>query len=207
MTAMAVKPLDRNFTLDRLERLLRVRDQQIHWRHDVDFDPEAAVKMAQLEHRLGVQSTYYIMARGDNYNPFGPKTSQLFKTIVGYGHTLGMHVDLQLGRGSLVSTETMRQACLRDWLMFEESNLEMSRRVAFHAPPRHVYWRDIPGFTHALAPEWEDRYIGDSRGVWRESPEEKIMQDGPVQVNCHPEWWFWPAGIAEHTHKLEMEKP
>lgn len=207
MTAVTVPALDHDFSIARLERLLSTDNPEVEWRHDVDFDPECALRMAQLEHRLGVQSTYYVMGRGDFYNPFGVKTSQLFKEIIGYGHTLGMHVDLEVGRGSQVSMETMRRACEWDWLLFQEGGLDVTRRVAFHAPPRSVYWRDVPGFEHALAPQWADRYVADSRGVWRESPEEKVAAGGPVQVNCHPEWWWWPANVAARVRKVEAAKP
>ncbi len=207
VTTQTVAPLDHDFSLARLERLLRADHPDVEWRHDVDFDPECALKMAQFEHRLGVRSTYYVMGRGDSYNPFGPKTRQIFKEIIGYGHLLGMHVDLELGRGSSVTTETMRIRCEWDWLLWQESDLDMTRRVTFHAPPRSIYWRDIPGFDHLLGAEWEDRYIADSRGVWRDNPDERLATGEPIQLNIHSEWYWWPEEIAARRRKEEAAKP
>jgi hypothetical protein len=202
-----VTAVDQDFSLERLERLLTADNPEVEWRHDVDFDPGCALQMAQMEHRLGVRATYYVMGRSDSYNPFGPKIRQVFKEIVGHGHTLGMHVDLEVNRGALVTTDELRQACDLDWMLFQESDLDMTRRVAFHAPPRSVYWRDVPGFEHALAPEWRDRYVADSRGRWRESPEDKLAAGGPVQLNLHSEWWWWTADLAASVRKIEAEKP
>jgi len=193
-----------DFTRERLERLLRTKGD-IDWRHDVDFDPDCALKMAEFERRLGVQSTYYVMARSEFYNPFAPKTRQTFLEIHGKGHRLGLHVDLCLGRGARVTTPQMVGACLDDRALLSRV-LPVTDAVSFHAPPRDVYWRDIPGFDHALSPAREGQYVADSRGVFRESPEKKIAA-GPTQVNLHPEWWFWPDAVARPARVREAVAP
>ena len=33
--------------------------KDIIWRHDVEFEPDLALKMAQIEHEEGVQATYF----------------------------------------------------------------------------------------------------------------------------------------------------
>jgi hypothetical protein len=198
--------VDQDFSLERLERLLRT-EADVDWRHDVDFDPYCALKMAQFERRLGVQATYYVMARSESYNPFAPKTAQTFREIVGCGHMLGLHVDLGLGRSARVPTQTMVDACIEDRALLSRV-LPVTDAVSFHAPPHDVYWRDVPGFEHALSPEWEERYVADSRGVFAHgSPEQFLDSDVPLQVGLHPEWWFWTADMAQIRRVEEAGKP
>ncbi len=198
--------VDQDFSIERLERLLQT-DMDTEWRHDVDYDPDCALKMALLEQTLGVQATYYVMARSESYNPFAPNTNRVFRKIADAGHMLGLHVDLQLPRPAKVTTERMVDACIQDRALLSRV-LPVIDAVSFHAPPNDVYWRDVPGFEHALGPEWEGRYIADSRGVWRDSPEQRLaFPDGPVQVNLHPCWWFWTAELAEERRRQEALKP
>src|SRR6266487_6335764 len=37
-------------------------------RHDVDFSPEAALRMAQLEFKLGIRATYFLLFSSPSYN-------------------------------------------------------------------------------------------------------------------------------------------
>jgi len=202
MTATVAK---QDFSIKRLRTLLST-DANVEWRHDVDFDPECALKMAWLERELGVQSTYYVMARSEFYNPFAALTCKVFLQIHDCGHQLGLHVDLGLPRKAKVSTNRMVQACLddRDLLRLV---LPVSNAVAFHAPPRDIMGRDIPGFEHAMGSEWVGKYIGDSRGVWKESPEKRLADGGPLQVNLHPEWWMWPVDVAASIRERELAAP
>ena len=195
-----------DFTRERLKRLLATQ-RPVFWRHDVDFDPDCALKMARLEHRLGVQSTYYVMARSEFYNPFAAKTRQTFLEIAGYGHKLGLHVDLELGRRAEVDVRRMVDYTVDDRALLCRV-LPVEDCVSFHAPPSDVYWRDVPGFEHALAPMWRGRYVADSRGRFAHGePEHYLALDGPVQIGLHCEWWWWPPERAERSRKIEAGKP
>ncbi len=184
-----------DFTLSRLTGLLTT-EAEVDWRHDIDF-----------EQAFGVQSTFYVMARSEHYNAFAPSNIQLFREIVERGHMLGIHVDLQLPRDAQVSTPAMAYACGEDRALLSRV-LPVVNAVSFHAPPRDVYWRDVPGFEHALGPEWQNRYVADSRGVFQYGdPEEFLTRGHEVQVGLHPEWWFWPDDIANEARKREALKP
>lgn len=196
-----------DFTLERLDRLYATRED-VTWRHDVDFDPDAALRMAEFEAERRVRSTFYVMARSEFYNPFAKATRGILRRIRTLGHQIGMHVDLEQPRTAPVTTETMRVTCRWDRELFDSGGVYVSDRVSFHAPPRSIYWRDVPGFDHALAGRWRDRCLSDSRGVWREEPEAFLQRvEGPVQLNLHPEWWFWPPEVADQARAVEALKP
>ena len=153
-----------DFSIKRLRTLLTT-DANVQWRHDVDFDPECALKMAWLERELGVQSTYYVMARSEFYNPFAALTCKVFLQIHECGHQLGLHVDLGLPRAAKVSDDRMVAACLDDRELLQHV-LPVCDSVAFHAPPRDIMGRDIPGFDHAMGGMTANRLhrwpVGDS---------------------------------------------
>lgn len=85
--------------------------QKTVWlRHDIDIDIETAVKMAHVEHELGVSATYYILhtapyfVRDLDSAPFDfyPKARDMALQIQNLGHEVGIHTDplsLYLYRG------------------------------------------------------------------------------------------------------------
>lgn len=192
---------DQDFGITRLHRL--VTDPHTVLRHDVDYDPTCAVKMAAYEASLNVAATYYIRP----LYCYDEQDSQPFRQIFWYGHTIGVHPDLGLPREALVTEELLGEAAeeLLQELMGEEIPVE--RRVSFHAPPTDVFWRNVPGFDHALNPNWFGRYIADSRGRWRTSPEAMLEWGQPIQINLHPEWYFWDQETADRWRVIEAAKP
>jgi hypothetical protein len=63
-------------------------------RHDVDKLPDNALKMAKLEHELGVGATYYFRAVPESFD------EDIIRTISSFGHEIGYHYeDLAIARG------------------------------------------------------------------------------------------------------------
>jgi hypothetical protein len=156
-----------SFTLERLERILRIPG--VTFRHDVDVSPSAALKMAELEHRLGVRATFYVM-RG---NPFydDENAMNLEDALDELGHNVGAHVD----------ERTTHLASL-------------AGRISFHCPTDAVLWRDFPHFQNAYAARWQHRYLADSRGRFAHGTPEELAGPG-WQVNLHSERWFDPHAV------------
>ena len=79
-------------------RVLRVRRLGRCWepvilRHDIDFDPIAALAMAELESGEGVRSTYFVLLRTDFYNPLERGNVERLREIARLGHDIGLHYD------------------------------------------------------------------------------------------------------------------
>ena len=71
-----------------LERFLLLR-------HDVDSSPRHALAMAQLEHRLGVRSSFFILMHCPFYNPGAPRHWDDLRKIVDMGFEVGLHYDTE----------------------------------------------------------------------------------------------------------------
>ncbi len=61
-------------------------------RHDVDHDPETAFKMAEMEHELGINASYYFRVRA-KYNVLSPNVSSEIKQIAAWGFDVGLHYE------------------------------------------------------------------------------------------------------------------
>ncbi len=196
MTGFGSAALMQLFALDR---------PQVCWRHDVDYDPACAVEMAELEAGCGVKATYYIRLRGP-YNPFERETRAILHAISALGHQLALHVDLGLERDSVTPEWLLARAAERDYRILSMEH-QLVRRVSFHAPPKSIYGKNVPGFDHAFAPAWVDFTVSDSRGVWHGDPEALLRSRDRACLAIHPEWHFWDAERAEEWRKIEAAKP
>lgn len=67
--------------------------KDILWRHDVEFEPDIALKMAEIEHSLGAKATYFFQMHSPYYNLFDPHYTKVFNKIKSLGHYIGLHFD------------------------------------------------------------------------------------------------------------------
>lgn len=187
--------------LRRLWKLADQRDPEVWWRHDVDYDLSCAVKMAALEKQHGVVSTYFFLTQAY------PLNVEALEEIVACGHEIAPHVDLHGDRDSKYTDADLFDACQDAYDRLTWIYRPVSFVVSFHQPPRSVIGREIPGFESAQGPEWQGCQTADSRGVFHVSPEEILKTEGDVQINLHPEWWFWPKAKQQEWRLLESTKP
>jgi hypothetical protein len=57
-------------------------------RHDVDTKPDRALRMAQLEHNMGISSTYYFRHTPEIFKP------QIIQEVANLGHEIGYHYEV-----------------------------------------------------------------------------------------------------------------
>jgi hypothetical protein len=69
------------------EYILSRPEKGLILRHDVDISPEKALRMAQIDHDLKVQSTYYFRYP-KTFNP------EILLKIAGMGHEIGYHYEV-----------------------------------------------------------------------------------------------------------------
>lgn len=63
-------------------------------RHDIDNSIEKAAGMAELEHKFGVFSTYFVLVSSEFYNVAAKKNADMLKEI----HAMGIGLDCILMR-------------------------------------------------------------------------------------------------------------
>lgn len=136
-------------------------------RHDIDFDPIAALAMAELESSEGVRSTYFVLLRTDFYNPLERGNVERLREIARLGHDIGLHYDeTQYEDGDDAIAAIQREADTLGGAL----GLPIEC-VSMHRPSKaslEAQW-SIPGIVNSYSSEFFQgfEYASDSRRRWR----------------------------------------
>ena len=174
-------------------------------RHDVDFSPEAALRMALLEADLGVKATYFLLLESPRYGLLTAPHHELPRRLVELGHDVGLHyaADIfdSLDEGAGIAALEAQAALL------STLSGEPIRVVARHHPslggtpppiPPSVIDAYDARFTTDIA------YVSDSCGAWRDATVALFGGDDlppRIQLLVHP--LFWTADGTDRWTLLE----
>jgi len=167
-----------------------VAESVIYLRHDIDLDIIGAVELAQIEHRLGVTSTYFIMLDSPVYNPLEDTSRYCLDKIKDFGHNIGLHIDAAKYSDRYI--ETMLTALC--------GTLPLKRVISFHKPAADVPGRTFPYFTSTYARKFfsDIKYVSDSQGKWRDGCPCRwldVEKYPKAQILTHPIHWGGAASI------------
>jgi hypothetical protein len=165
--------------------------RDIFLRHDVDLSLDAALRMAELEAELGVQTTYLLMTESVFYNLASHEGVVAIERLRSLGHALGLHAVYP--------------------------DVELDERfdpvVSWHNPQAEYMSKTIPGAINVYAEPYFDRatYRSDSNQHWRFGcPHEELRGGGfPwLQILIHPEIWVYEGATMGLTMRamLNAEK-
>lgn len=168
-------------------------------RHDIDYDLEKALPMAELEKTLGVKSTYFVLVTSDFYNVMSKSSQAILDSIQSMGHKIGLHFDEK-------RYEVDNNKWDREWIKnCINSEAEVLSKlsiggatisVSMHRPSKHTLESDLQldGMANSYSQEFfkHFKYLSDSRMNWREDPEEAIISGkyDRIQLLTHPFWYY-----------------
>lgn len=169
--------------------------RQIVWRHDVEFSVHRALKMARIEHDLGVRAYYFVHLHSEFYNTLEKEIFLLIKDVMSLGHQVGLHFDAQFW-------EVQDQKQLEDCLTKDSKTLEdiLGIRInsfSFHNTTPALLAMDdlyLAGLLNVYAREIRQkyRYCTDSTGIWRYERLTDVLNDDSIkclQVLTHDGMW------------------
>ncbi len=173
-------------------------------RHDIDASIKAALKMARLERRLGIRSTYLVMFSNKLYNILEKDNLEALKDLSELGHEIGLHYDLP--------TYEKRGGDLRGTLETEIALLErLTGNKVFSIAPHNVStftgkdpFKNIAKYLNVYAPRFHQNYVSDSCRAWYPRPLRELLafKYDKVQVLVHP--FLWTEDVCELKDVLEM---
>lgn len=67
-------------------------------RHDVDYVPAAALRLAELEAARGLSATFFLLMNTFHYNLLDPEHAGLARRLASLGHEVGLHYDVRFFR-------------------------------------------------------------------------------------------------------------
>ena len=169
--------------------------KDIIWRHDVEFSPDIALKMAQIENELGVHATYFFQIHSEFYNTLERYMSDILYKIKDLGHHIGLHYDSHYY--NVNDEETLERTLKVDKTYFEQVfNLELDT-FSFHETTPFIlgcqkdsYGGMLNVYSQKIKGNYQ--YCADSTGFWRYEVLDEVLRDDKVrhlQVLTHDAMW------------------
>ena len=161
-------------------------------RHDCEGDLTAALRLGQIEHSLGISSTYFVQLRSPLYNVLARPQARFVSGVLDLGHRLGLHFD-EHSYGEAKPAEVADLVDAERSLLGAEFGVPVNV-VSFHQPSPRVLDNEIK--LHCL--NTYDRsdmlgvaYLSDSNWRWKEDPIEAFQSHSHphLQLLLHPECW------------------
>lgn len=170
------------------------KEPWVLWRHDLDFSPQRALKLAQIEKEMGVKSTYFLLAHSRFYNLFERENVEIIKEIRTLGHDLALHFDFAFY--DIDSIENLEKA-IEPEKIFLEAVFEIEiEAFSFHNPndwALNLKEFKLSGLINTYAPFFREgvAYASDSNGHWRNDSIMKRINENhlKLQILTHPVWW------------------
>jgi len=180
-------------------------DRTVILRHDIDMDIGRAVDLAEIEHKMGVKSTYYVLISSDFYNAFSKKNIKLLQYIKNMGHEIGLHFDEE----KYEKEASILDAIEREINILEQFLGDKVLSVSMHRPsPKTLssnYVIRSGEVVNSYSTEFFEnfKYISDSRRNWREDVLE-VVQTGEynrLHILTHPIWYSQEEKTAKEVLK------
>ena len=168
---------------------------EILWRHDVDFSIERSLKLAQLESKLKVKSTFFFLLHSEFYSFFEKDTFNIVKEIFSLGHEIGLHFDPHFY--DISKEEELYDKIKEEKRVFEKLLGFKIKAISFHNTDDFIMScksKNYCGLINTYSGFFQSqyRYCSDSNGYWRHERLFDFLlatEPGPIQVLTHPEWW------------------
>lgn len=160
-------------------------------RHDIDFSLNHAWKMAKLEHKLDIKSTYFILLYNDFYNPLTPSSKEIIKNIKDMGHEIGIHWDSRNYRD-----ESWKKKFKRDLQILSDIIREPILSGSQHEPASTslIKISKLLKFEAYSSNFKKFIYTSDSSMTWRKyTPLDLLENQLNFQFLAHPFWWMTPG--------------
>ncbi len=163
-------------------------------RHDIDYNLEASVKLAELEANAGIHSTYFVLLRTDFYNVASKAGQSALRHILSLGHKIGLHFDETAYRTQL-TLEELSQNIIKECGLLSALLETAVSSVSMHRPSKTTLESDlyIPEIVNSYGKTFfkDFKYLSDSRRHWRE-PVLDIIRSGEysrLHILTHAFWY------------------
>ena len=182
-------------------------------RHDVDFAPEYALAMAELEHAAGIASTYFVLTDGQFYDVLARSVVRTVRRIHELGHEIGLHFAVS----SALDADIGREVAWR-----------MDVLSAIAGRPIRSYAQHDPvngGFADVVLPEssapavdaykairdHDLLYVSESAKMWRQHTFDTALAEGRnLCLLAHPHSWLHPnddyIGMIRDFQAAEIDR-
>lgn len=192
--------------------------KQILWRHDVEFSPFKALRMAEIENEVLVKSTYFFQLHSEFYNVLEKEISGIVYQIKSYGHDIGLHFDS--GYFNVANEEDLEMFLRLDAQYFNAIFKTEVKAFSFHNTNPYILSCEKERYADMInvySRYFKERfaYCADSTGYWRYESLLDLIKNPKIkklQVLTHDAMWsdeiLSPRqrifeSIEEHSQRLK----
>ena len=189
----------RGFSFVRFQDFLADRpslpQRYIALRHDIDFAPGYSLEMAELEHAVGVRSSFFVLVDGQFYNPLQKEVIHQLRKIHSLGHEIGLHfavstaIEADIGKEVALRLDLLSSIVGVTVRSFSQHDPVNTGFVTIALPPKHgacVDARQVINDNDLL-------YVSDSAMMWRRYTFETALDEGRnLCLLAHPHSWLHP---------------
>lgn len=170
-------------------------DKCVILRHDIDMDLNQALVMADLEYKLGISSTYFLLMSGDLYNLLSKNNRKIIEEIRKMGHSIGLHFDESVYSDGTDSVAQITKNIKKEVNAMSELLGINIKCFSYHRPARETIQSNVEmeGLINVYGKKFFQyfKYLSDSRMHWRE-PVLEIIKSGQykkLHILTHPFWY------------------
>lgn len=175
-------------------------------RHDVDWSPRKAVRLAEIESDQGACSTFFFLVSSPFYNALDREQRRRIREVLELGHEVGLHFSTHQYWEDEPDERKLVDRIESECCVLAEAADAPVDAVSFHNPPDWVLRREFDEFTSAYEPRFfeEIEYRADSNQRWR--GEHPLAGGIPnrLQILSHPVLWGEHDGWT--TDRLREER-
>jgi hypothetical protein len=163
-------------------------------RHDIDFSPGAALRMAELEANLDVKATYFILFSSSFYNLFCEEYIEFPRKLIELGHEVGLHYDVKSMEMASHNIDLIDMLYKQIDFLSCLTGTEIES-IAVHNPSVS----DVDPFRETEFVNAYDKrytkqitYFSDSCAAWRDDFVEHFKKNNlpdKIQLLIHPIFW------------------
>ena len=184
-------------------------------RHDVEFNTERALKIAEIDNDIGINSSFLFQVKSNAYNICSNENLLIIDKIRKMGHSVGLHfyvshVEINNWVALLTELETKKE-------IFETSTKYEIDRFSFHRPPKWVLEKradTLNKLINMYGPSYFEftdkpntiKYLADSMHRFSYGHPLDKMPFSKYQILLHPDEWT-SQGLEEEINfkSLAME--
>ena len=167
----------------------------VFWRHDIDFSPQRALRLAKIENDIQVKSTYFIHLNSEFYNVLENSITKIIRQIINLGHEIGVHFDVKYHRIS--NEESIETKLYFDKKILEDIFDIKIKSFSFHntnAFTLNCKKTQYGGLINVYSDFFikQMKYCSDSNGYWRYERMMNVIKESQsehLHLLTHPEWW------------------
>lgn len=159
----------------------------VYLRHDIDVSVGQALKIAEIDHKNKISSTFFVRNHSNFYNPVSEQSQKIIKKIFSLGHKIGLHYDGEIHIKNIENLIDQEYSFLKKFIPLEKV-------VSFHRPRTEVFGLELKGFISTYNSYFFQKceYISDSNRELKKGCITEFLEKtaaSKIQILTHPIWW------------------